>query len=218
MNKRVAILLSGCGHKDGTEITEVVSAWVALSECGATTQFFAPDMELVVRDPISASPTGERRSALKEAARISRGKIKSASELKAKDFDALVIPGGFGAALNLCTWAKEGAACSIQADAERAIQEFYEAQKPIGAICIAPALVARVLGSHGITVTIGEDVETAAEITKTGASHEKCAVEDFVTDREHRVITTPAYMYSQASPHEVFNGIRKAMREVVEMA
>lgn len=216
--KRVAVVLSGCGHKDGSEVTEAVSTLIALSEAGANYQVFAPDVEFAVVDPVSSGTSTEKRHVLKESARISRGKIRPLQELRAKDFDGVAFPGGFGVALNLCTWAKEGAACSVNPEAERVINEFYMAEKPIVAICIAPALIAKVLGAEGVTLTIGRDPETAAEITKTGAHHEICAVDDFVTDRDHRVITTPAYMYEDAPPFAVFSGVRKAIRELVEMA
>ncbi|MBX3021021.1 MAG: isoprenoid biosynthesis glyoxalase ElbB [Bdellovibrionales bacterium] len=218
MSKRIAVILSGCGHKDGSEITEAVSTLIALSETGASYEVFAPDTTLAVNDPMTSNPTGELRNVLTESARIARGQIRPLSALQVSEFDALALPGGFGAALNLCTWAREGAACSVNFEVDRVLNDFYQAEKPIGAICIAPALVARVLGKKGITVTIGNDRDTAAEIVKTGAVHENCAVDDFVSDREHRVVTTPAYMYGEAKPFEVFTGVRKAMRELVEMA
>lgn len=216
--KRVAVVLSGCGHKDGSEITEAVSTLIALSEAGAVVEVFAPDVSFPVKDPITGELTGESRIVSHEAARISRGHIRVLSALRASDFDAVTFPGGYGAALNLCTWAVAGAKCDVLPDVERVLNEFYMAEKPIGAICIAPALVARVLGGEGITLTIGDDEETAAELQKTGAIHEKCAVDDFVTDREHRIISTPAYMFDNATPAEVFTGVRKAMMELVEMA
>lgn len=215
MAKRIAVVLSGCGHKDGSEITEAVSALVALSECGVEVHQFAPDIEFGVRDTFTAKPTEEKRNVLHEAARISRGNVKALSELRSADFDGLVFPGGFGVALNLCTWAVEGANCKVEPETERVIREFYKEEKPIAAICIAPALVARVLGSEGITVTLGAE---AGDVEKTGATHETCAVDDFITDRDHRIVTTPAYMYDGAKPFEVFTGIRKAIRELVEMA
>lgn len=216
MAKRVAVVLSGCGHRDGAEITESVSTLIALSETGVHYEVFAPDQSFNVTDPLTGAATLESRNILREAARIARGKIKSLRELHAVDFDALAFPGGFGAALHLCTWAKNGSSCDVNPEARRVIEEFYKAEKPIAGICIAPALLARVLGSHGITVTLGSD--NGEEIRKTGAAYEKCAVDDFVTDREHRVITTPAYMYGEAKPHEVFSGVRGAIRELVEMA
>jgi enhancing lycopene biosynthesis protein 2 len=218
MSKRVAVVLSGCGHKDGAEITEAVSTLIALTEAGASYDVFAPNQSFEVTDPITSKPTGEKRNIMHEAARIARGHIQDLKELKASKYDALAFPGGFGAALHLCTFAKEGAECSVNPEAERVIKEFFKEEKPIAAICIAPALIARVLGQYGVTVTIGIDEETAMEITKTGAHHENCAVTDYVTDRDHRLVTTPAYMYDDAKPCDVFTGVREAIRELVEMA
>lgn len=200
MKKQIAVILTGCGHLDGSEITEAVSSLIALTEAGAEYKVFAPTAKM------------------EESARISRGKIDDIKNLKADAFDGLVMPGGYGAAKHLCTWATEGAKCSVNPEAERVIKEFYAQEKPIAAICIAPALVAKVLGDKGVTVTIGDDKDTAAEIKKTGTHHENCAVTDFITDREHRVVTTPAYMYNDAKPAEIFTGIRKAIRELIEMA
>lgn len=216
--KKVAVVLSGCGHRDGAEITEAVSTLIALGQCGASYQIFAPDMNFPVTNHLSGQPVNQTRNAREEAARIGRGQVKDLKELNARDFDALAFPGGFGAAVNLCTWGKKGAQCDVLPEVSRVIHEFYKGEKPIAAICIAPALIARVLGADGVTVTIGSDPETVAEITKTGAHHETCPVEDFVTDRDHRIVTTPAYMYPQAKPSEVFTGIQKAIQELVEMA
>ncbi|MGZ3723034.1 MAG: isoprenoid biosynthesis glyoxalase ElbB [Bdellovibrionales bacterium] len=214
--KRIAVVLSGCGHMDGAEITESVSTLIALSEAGAAVEIFAPDIKFKVANPLNGNRTDETRNVMTEAARISRGTIRPLSELNAADFDGLAMPGGFGAALHLCTWAEKGAKCEVLPDAERVINEFFKAEKPIAAVCIAPALVARVLGREGVTLIIGRD--EGGEIAKTGAHHENCAVTDFVTDREHRVISTPAYMYGEAKPFEVFTGVRKAIKELVEMA
>ncbi|MGE0525630.1 MAG: isoprenoid biosynthesis glyoxalase ElbB [Bdellovibrionales bacterium] len=217
-SKRVAVVLSGCGHKDGAEITEAVSTLIALTEAGADYEIFAPNADFAVTDPITSQPTSDSRNILRESARIARGHIRDVKELRADDFDALAFPGGYGAAVHLCTFAKQGAECTVRPEVERTILSFYQAQKPIAAICIAPALISKVLGKRGITVTIGNDPGAAAEIEKTGARHENCAVNDFVTDREHRLVTTPAYMYDSAKPIEVFTGIRKAIHELVEMA
>ncbi|MEQ1876763.1 MAG: DJ-1/PfpI family protein, partial [Bdellovibrionia bacterium] len=153
-----------------------------------------------------------------EAARIARGKIQDIRELKSDSFDALVLPGGGGVGVNLISWFADGAKAKVQPEVERVIREFYEKQKPICAICIAPALVARVLGSNGVTVTLGAESEASKEVVKTGALHEVCAADDFVTDREHRIVTTPAYMHADAKPHQLFKGIRGAIFETVEMA
>ena len=218
MAKRVAVILSGCGNKDGSEITEAVSVLLALNECGADVRVFAPNHTFAVRDPLTAEPTGEHRDVFNESARIARGEISPLRELHARDFDALALPGGMGAARNLSSWAEAGAACAVEPETERVLREFHAEEKPIGAVCIAPAVVARVLGPKGITVTLGRDAAVAAEIAKTGAAFEACAVDDFVSDRDHRVVTSPAYMYADATPFQVYTGIRKAMRELVEMA
>ena len=218
MAKRIAVILSGCGHKDGTEITEAISTLIALTETGAEYQVFAPNQEFEVSHPVTSQPTGESRNIMVEAARIARGDVKDLKELKASEFDGVAFPGGYGAALHLCDWAQKGASCDVHPEAERILKEFYKEQKPIAAICIAPVLVARVLGDKGLTLTIGNDVETASEIEKTGAQHSDCPVTDFISDREHRIVSTPAYMFAQAKPIEVFTGVRKAIRELVEMA
>jgi enhancing lycopene biosynthesis protein 2 len=218
MAKQVAVILSGCGHRDGAEITEAVSALIAISSLGADYRIFAPDVDLHEVDGLTGERTGKTRNVLLESARIARGEVEPLCKLKAADFDALVFPGGFGAALNLSSWGEKGADCTVNPDAERVILEFYSGQKPIAAICIAPVLVARVLGCEGVTLTIGRDPATVAEIVKTGAHHEVCAVDDYVTDREHRVVSTPAYMYDKATPAQVFTGVRKAIAELIEMA
>ncbi|MFS4458420.1 isoprenoid biosynthesis glyoxalase ElbB [Bdellovibrio sp. HCB2-146] len=216
--KKIAVVLSGCGFKDGSEITEAVSLLIALNEAGATVSCFAPNIEISATNHMSGKPENEKRNLMNEAARIARGHIQDLAQLHAKDFDAIAFPGGYGAAKNLCNWAEKGAQCEVLPEVKRVITEFYEASKPIGAICIAPVLVAKVLGKHGVTVTIGEDVETAKEIEKTGARHEECPVDDYISDRETKVVTTPAYMYDNARPNEVFKGIFGLAHELVEWA
>lgn len=215
--KRVAVVLSGCGFKDGSEIIEAVSALITLSELGAEYKVFAPDIEFTATNHLTDKEESNR-NVLSESARIARGDIEDIKKLRANDFDALAFPGGFGAALRLCSWVKEGAKCSVVPEVETVIKEFYKDGKPIAAVCIAPALIARVLGTEGITVTIGNDKDTASEIEKTGAHHENCPVDDYVTDREHKIVTSPAYMYGDEKPYRVFTGIRKALKELVEMA
>lgn len=214
--KRIAVVLSGCGFKDGAEITESVSTLIALSQKNVEYRIFAPDMEFKTTNHL----TGERetpRNVLSESARIARGQIENIAKLKAEDFDGIVFPGGFGAAINLCNWAEKGHECEVHPEVERVIQDFYQNSSPIGAICIAPALVARVLGNKEITVTIGNDKVTVQEIERTGALHTECAVDDYVSDRENKIVTTPAYM-CEALPAEVFKGISGLVSELVEMA
>jgi enhancing lycopene biosynthesis protein 2 len=217
MTKRIAVVLSGCGNKDGSEVLESVSLILNLSQAGVEVQYFAPNENFTPENFL----TGEKlplRNVMAESARISRSQIADLKTLSANDFEALALPGGMGAATNLCTWAKEGAKCQVNADLEKAIRDFHAQSKPIAAICIAPTILARVLGKHKITVTIGDSKETAAEIEKTGAHHEVCPVEDYVTDREHKIITTPAYMYAKAKPHQIHKGITALCKEFLEMS
>lgn len=215
--KKIAVVLSGCGYLDGAEITESISLLIALDQNGAHVSCFAPDMKFAAVDHHTGEPAGEERNAFNEAARIARGKVLELKTLRAEAFDAVAFPGGFGAAKNLSNWATKGAAAEVHPDVANVIREFHEAGKPIAAICIAPTLIAKVLGKKGPTVTIGNDPETAAEIEKTGTHHENCPVTDYVTDRELKVITTPAYMYD-AAPADVFRGISGLVKELVEMA
>lgn len=219
MQKKIAVILSGCGYLDGSEITEAVSTLIALSATGAEYKIFAPNQRLVTTshfndELLEPGP----RNVLEESSRIARGKIQDLKELNTNMYDAIVFPGGYGAAKNLCSWAHDGAKCSVNPQVRNVIESFYSAGKPILAICIAPALIARVLGQKAsISLTIGNDKNTANEIQKTGCEHVECAVDDYVTDRENKVITTPAYMY-EAKPHQVFTGIQKAVNELIEMA
>lgn len=216
--KKIAVVLSGCGNKDGAEITEAVSLLIALSQNGAEAQCFAPRIEFKAMNFITNEPLGEKRDVLTEAARIARGDIQDLKALSVSKYDGLAFVGGFGAAKNLCNWAEKGAKCEVLPEVEKAIQDFHKASKPIAALCIAPVIVAKVLGSENVTLTLGNDKETIAEVLKTGAQHEVCPVDDYVTDRQTKVITTPAYMYGKAKPHEVFKGISGLAKELVEMA
>lgn len=217
IDKKFAVVLSGCGYLDGSEITEAVSLLIALYQNGAQVKCFAPDVEISAMDHLAKKPSAEKKNALTEAARIARSDIQPLNALQEKDFDVVVFPGGFGAAKNLSDWAQKGAQCNVLPEIEKIILAFHRESKPIGAICIAPALIARVLGPKGVSVTIGNDKETAAEIEKTGAIHVDCPVDDYITDREHKIVTTPAYMY-ETTPDKVFKGIFGLARELVEWA
>lgn len=166
--KKIAVVLAGCGVFDGSEIHEATCTLLNIAAQGASYQCFAPNIRqpMVVNHYTKAAEPDESRNVLTEAARIARGNIKSLAEFNPDQFDAVIFPGGQGAAKNLCDFAVKGAACDVNPDVEQALVIAYEKQMPIGAICIAPALVARVLGRHGITVTIGNDPKTAAEIEK----------------------------------------------------
>lgn len=215
---KIGVLLSGSGFLDGAEITEAVCTLLYLDRAGAEVRCFAPDCEQrQVVNHLSGEATNETRNVLVEAARIARGKIEDLGEARVDDLDGLIMPGGFGAALNLSSFAIEGPDGTIRDDVANLIRGMHEAGKPIGAICIAPALLALALGSQGPTLTIGEDAGTATALESLGAKHENCPVEGFVVDAERKLVTCPAYMYD-ASPAGVAAGIEKLVSAVLELA
>ena len=215
---RVAVILSGCGVQDGSEIQEAVVALMALDEAGAAVACFAPDKpQRQTTNHRIGKPAGETRNVLVESARISRGRIQDLAEAKADDFDAVLMPGGFGAALNLCDFGVNGADCKVDPEVERFLTDMHAAKKPIAAICIAPVIVAKLFGSSGVKVTIGNDRDTAAAIEKMGARHVDCSVSEAFVDETHRVATTPAYMLAK-SPKDLRAGIEKCVKELLRMA
>lgn len=216
--KKIAIVLSGCGNKDGSEITEAVSLVIAISKLNAEYRFFAPNIEMSPLNFITNDLLSPKRNILIESSRIARGQIQDIKELNSNDFDALAFPGGIGAAEYLCNWSTKGANCEVLPAVKKAIIEFNSQKKPIAAICIAPVLLARVLGLSKVILTIGDDKETIVEIQKTGAHHETCKAENCIVDVENKIVTTPAYMYKEATPYEVFQGISKLAEQLVGMA
>ncbi len=217
MNKNVAVILSGCGVYDGSEIHESVITLLRLDQRGAKVQCFAPNVtQLHVVDHYSGDEMDETRNVLVESARIARGKIKDVRELHVADFDALLMPGGFGVAKNLSDFALSGAKCTVQADVLSAAQAFVKANKPVGLMCISPVLATQIFGK-GVVCTIGNDHETAATLTQMGAVHNECAVEEIVEDASHKLISTPAYMLAQ-SISEAASGINKLVDRVLELA
>ncbi|MFH1745767.1 MAG: isoprenoid biosynthesis glyoxalase ElbB [Planctomycetota bacterium] len=217
---KVGVLLSGCGFLDGAEIHESVFTLLALDQQQATIICCAPNIEqAAVVDHQTRQPTGEKRNVLREAARIARCEIRDVTAVSAADLDALILPGGFGAATNLCDFASQGAQCAVDPDVARLIGDMLARRKPIGAICIAPALLARVAGQHGIsaTVTIGNDPGTAQAIADTGCVHQDCPVDDIVIDEQHKLVTTPAYMLG-TGPADVWQGIHKLVEAIMKMA
>lgn len=220
MSKRIGVLLSGCGHRDGSEVHEAALTLLALDLAGAEAACFAPSgAQRFVRNHLTGADEGGRRDILIESARIARGKVRDIKEARAEELSGLVIPGGTGAGTNLSTFLIEGAACSVNADAVRLIRDVHRAGKPIGAICIAPAALARVLqeiGSHA-TMTIGTDASVARQIEGMGHRHEDCEAAGCIVDREKKIVTTPAYMNAKGIG-EVWEGVRKLVAAVMEMA
>ncbi|MFJ2358610.1 isoprenoid biosynthesis glyoxalase ElbB [Pseudomonas fluorescens] len=216
MSKKVAVILSGSGVYDGAEIHESVITLLRLDQRGAQVQCFAPNIaQLHVINHLTGEEMPETRNVLVESARIARGNIKDIREANVEDFDALIVPGGFGAAKNLSNFAVEGAGCSVQPQVLELAEAFAEAGKPVGLMCISPALAAKIYGP-GVTCTIGNDADTATAMNKMGATHEDCAVTDIIEDKARKLVTTPAYMLAQ-NISEAASGINKLVDRVLEL-
>jgi len=219
MAKKVGVILSGCGVYDGSEIHEAVITLLALDRAGAEAVCMAPNIDQMhVINHLSGSPAeGETRNVLVESARIARGNIKDIAEISADDFDALILPGGFGAAKNLCDFAVNGPDCNVNPEVARLVKETVAAQKPLAAVCIAPALLAKVLGPiNSPALTIGSDAGTAGAVNKMGARHIDCPVKEAVVDRDNKIVTSPAYMLA-GSIGEAAAGIEKTVQELIGM-
>jgi len=214
--KTIGVVLSGCGVFDGSEIHEAVICLLALEKAGVVTQFYAPNMELDEIDHITGEPTGHKRQVMKESARISRGPMNDLAQAKATDVAAWVFPGGFGAAKNLSNVAIVGGDATAHPEVTRIVEEALAHQVPIGACCIAPAMLSAAAKGSGkkLKVTIGNDAGTASAIEAMGAQHVECVVEGIVEDERHLVVTAPAYMYD-ARLTEVAEGIEKMISKVV---
>jgi enhancing lycopene biosynthesis protein 2 len=188
-----AVILSGCGVYDGAEIHEAVLTLLAIDKAGGQYACFAPDApQHHVVNHVSGQEMQETRNVLVESARIARGKIQNLKEFDPAKFDAMIFPGGFGAAKNLCSFAFDGPNCKVNPDVEKAVKAMHGAKKPIGALCIAPALMARILGQ--VEVTIGNDAGTAQAIGAMGGKHCATSHGEVVVDKTHRLVTSPCYM------------------------
>ncbi len=218
--KRIGVVLSGCGVFDGAEIHESVLSLLAIDRAGAQAVCFAPDKpQTKVVDHLKQEDVPERRNVLTESARIARGEIQSLTAAFASDLDALILPGGFGAALNLSDFALRGASCTADPELDRLLREMLAQRKPVGALCIAPGTLARILQGAGVQarLTIGRDRDTAAALEAMGHRHVDCSAGEVVVDEDHKIVTSPAYMLARRIS-EVADGAEKLVAEVLRRA
>ena len=217
--KKIAVILSGCGVLDGSEIHESVLTLLALDRVQAQTICTAPAIaqQQVVNHLTRQALPAETRNALVEAARIARGKIVPLSELKADHIDGVILPGGFGAAQTLCDFAVNAAAYTVHPEVSRFLLAAHQAGKPLGFICIAPAIAARLFGPEKLEFTIGTDAPTATALEAAGGRHIACAVHNIVVDRRLKIVTTPAYMLANRIT-EAEAGINKLVAAVLDLA
>lgn len=216
MKKKVAVILAGCGVYDGSEIHESVLTLLALDKAGLAYSCFAPNIDQHhVINHLTGEAMSETRNVLLESARIARGNVEDIKSLSVEEFDAVVLPGGYGAAKNLCKFAFDGPNADVDPGVEKLIKSFFSAKKPIGLICIAPAIGALVLGEKKIHLTIGNDHDTSQGINATGAIHVNCPVEEIVVDEANRILSTPAYMLGNRIS-EVASGIDKLVQRLAQ--
>jgi enhancing lycopene biosynthesis protein 2 len=217
---KVAVCLSGCGVFDGAEIHESVITLLALDRAGAEVFCIAPDMAQmhVVDHQQGVVAEGESRDVLVESARIARGEVRPVASVSTQDFDALILPGGFGAAKNLCDFAVAGGAAKCHPDVAELLRASLDDGKPLGLMCIAPVVIASALHGSGISLelTIGTDADTNAGLEALGAKPQPHAADEIHVDVERKVVTTPAYMMA-GSIAEAAIGIEKLVAKVVEL-
>ena len=212
--KKFAVVLSGSGVFDGAEIHEATLSMYAIKKQGAEYEIFAPDIDQYhVINHITGEEMEQKRNVLVESARIARGKIKPLSEFNAADYDAILFPGGFGAAKNLSTFAFDGPDCKVNADVEKSVKAMHQAGKPIAALCISPVLLAKILGD--VELTIGQDKDTAASVEKLGAKHMNTNHGEVIIDAKNNVYTTPCYMLD-ADITQIADGAENVVRAVLK--
>jgi len=213
--KKFAVILAGSGVFDGAEIHEATLTLLAIKKQGADYEIFAPDIpQHHVINHFTGKEMPEKRNVLVESARIARGNIKSLTQFKADAFDAIILPGGFGVAKNLCSWAFEGDNCKVNPDVEKAIKGMYDAKKPIGAMCIAPIILGKLF--PGTNLTTGDDKASADFIKKMGSEYTKTTHREVVIDKTRKLFTTPCYMLD-ADIVQIAEGTENIVREMLKL-
>lgn len=212
---RFAVILSGCGVFDGAEIHEATLTLYAIIKNNAVYDIFAPDInQYHVINHITGEEIKETRNVLSESARIARGKINPLSEFNADNYDALIFPGGFGVAKNISDFAFNGTNCRVNEEAAEAIKAMVKLKKPVGALCISPVILAKVLGD--IEITIGSDPGTAKAVEQMGAKHKNTTHAETVVDKNYKIVTTPCYMLD-ANIVQIAEGAENVVKEMLNL-
>lgn len=213
--KKIAVILSGCGVYDGSEIHEATLSLYAIAKHGCNYEIFAPDMKQHhVINHITGQEMNETRNVLVESARIARGKITDLKRFDPSDFDGLLLPGGFGAAKNLSTWAFDGPGASVLPEVADAIRGMVSQKKPVGALCIAPVILAKILGD--VEITIGNDPGTVKDVESIGAKHVTTSHGEVVVDKRYKTVTTPCYMLD-ATIYQIGEGAENVVKKMIEL-
>lgn len=218
--KKIAVILNGCGHRDGSEIHEAVLTLLAIEQAGASWEALALDKnQAAVLNHLDGSVEQHcsPRNMLNESARIARGRIRKLQDVTAKNYDAVIIPGGSGTASNLCDFAVSGKNMSVNPTIRDFLVDAHGLKKPIGAICIAPILLASVFGKMGVKLTLGDARGGAALAAEAmGAAVRDCRTDQCVVDEVVRVVTTPAYMLD-ATVRDISKGISLLVNEIIRL-
>lgn len=214
--KKIAVILSGCGNRDGSELQETLSLLLAIDRRGWKYQCFAPQGDFKVVSYLDGKETGETRNIYSESARIARGDIKELSSYTPSEYDALALPGGMGAARNLSSYAFEGENMQVIPPVEKAIRNTFEARKPIMAMCIAPMVLSKVLGNEHIQLTLGQPCGAASAAQTLGVNHVNCNATEVCVDKENKILSTPAYMVGSRIS-EIFAGAENMVAELEKM-
>ena len=219
--KKIAVVLSGCGVKDGSEIYEATCTYLALEQAGAEFISVAPNIDFDEINHVDEKPTGLKRNVLKESARLARMNIKDIADADESEYDAVVIPGGFGAAMNLSDFGQKQANATVNPDVDRFVGKFLDAGKPVGAMCIAPGTLAKIAQNHrkNITLTFGprlQYLQLAEAVESMGHTHQDCAVDECVVDKANKVVTTPAFMVGPGIA-DIYKGITKLVHELLTL-
>ena len=216
--KNIGVIMAGCGYLDGAEIREAVLTLLSIDKHEAKATIYAPNVDQHhVVNHLTGEETGESRNVLLETARIARGEVKDLSEVNMNELDALIIPGGFGVAKNLSSLAFDGPKGNIHSDFSKVLIDCHKSNKPIGAICISPAVICLALGKAQPELTIGNDSSTAGVISELGGKHVDCEVHQIYTDEKNKIVSTPAYMYGDAPISKIAEGIDQCVNQVISL-
>lgn len=218
--KKFAVILAGCGSKDGSEIHEATLLLYAIAKQSDSYTIFAPNRDQFhVVDFVTNEVVAERRNMMVEAARIARGAVRPLEELRAEEFDVLTIPGGFGTAKNLFTFAQDGVEnMTVSADIKAVIENFHRLGKPIGAMCIAPVMLSKIFSGKGLKITLGPETDLTKQLTKLhGSQIDTVAADQIVIDRDNKIVTVPCYMYD-ASIAEVGDGAAAMVEALINLS
>ena len=215
MSKKVAIILSGCGGLDGSEIGETICSILALEGGGFSWKAFSMDkLQKKVISALSMKEMNEKRNMMEESARITHGKIEDISKLEVNEFDVLWLPGGYGMVCSFSDIGEKGENGSVSSEISTVIKKFHEQKKIIVGICIAPSVIAKSLEKVQLTITLGEAENFYSLLKRLGHNPKKVTSSEFIYDKEHKIYSTPAYMDKNASCLKIFHTCQKIVGSI----